>query len=124
MSELLTCISKRVSHVLTSKFPGTTQVVNAAIRLIGEEPKNVVETNPQLYMKLLDQLSDLALILVISFPDEDWVYEFLNALRNDVDLLKTLVKNRNKIVKYCNNQTADAVSKRLCSIEEALSENT
>lgn len=103
MNELLACVSRRVSHVIANKFPGLAQVVNAAIRLTGEDSRDVVEANPQLYMKLLDQLSDLTLILIVSFPGEDWVYELLKALRNDVDLIETLAKNRNEIVKYCNN---------------------
>ncbi len=104
MSELLSCISRRISYVLSSKFPGTTQVINAAIRLIGGEPRNIIEVNPLLYMELLNQLSDLALILAISFPNENWVYEFLNALRGNADLNTVLIKNKSKIMKYCYNQ--------------------
>lgn len=124
MSELLSCISRRISYVLSSKFPGITQVVNAAIRIVGEEPRNIIEANPLLYIELLDQLSDLTLILTISFPNEDWIYEFLNSLRNNMDLITTLAKNRSKIVKYCDNQTTDATSGKSCPASEILLENT
>lgn len=123
MSELLPCISKRVSYVLSSKFPGVTQVVNAVLRLMGEEPRNIVETNPLLYIEILDQLSDLTLILSVSFHNDDWIYEFLNSLRNRIDIIAILAKNRAKIMKYCSSSSADIISKENCPANEVLLEN-
>jgi len=118
VSELLSCISRRISYVLVDKFPGTAQVVRVAARLTGEGSKNVPAENPLLYMELLDQLSDLTLILVVSFPKESWVYEFLNALRGNADLTTVLNKYRNQITKYCDNQYANIMNKKLDVVEE------
>ena len=113
MSELLSCISRRISYVLVDKFPGIAQVVEIAARLIGGESKNVAVENPLLFMELLDQLSNLELILVVSFPKESWIYEFLNALRGDADLTAVLNKYKNQIMKYCDNQYDNIASKKL-----------
>ncbi len=118
VSELLSCISRRISYVLVDKFPGTAQIVRVAARLTGEDSKNVAAENPLFYMELLDQLSDLTLILVVSFPKESWVYEFLNALRGNADLTAVLNKYRNKITKYCDNQYVNITSKKLDVAEE------
>jgi hypothetical protein len=118
VSELLSCISRRISYVLLDKFPGTAQVVRVAVGLTGEESKNVAVENPLLYMELLDQLSDLTLILVVSFPKESWVYEFLKALRGNADLTAVLNKYRNQITKYCDSQHLNVTDRKLGVVEE------
>lgn len=124
MSELLTCISRRISHVLLSKFPGTVQAINAVLRSVKEEPENVIETNPQLYIRLVNEFSNLYLILMISFPNENWIYDIIVALQGNEDLTRILLKNRDQIIRYCVNQLVEASSTRMSTVEEALIRNS
>ncbi|MEM1712818.1 MAG: hypothetical protein QXT59_08065 [Zestosphaera sp.] len=123
MSELLTCISRRISHVISSKFPGTAQAINAVIRSIEEEPEKIIDINPQLYIRLVNEFSNLHLILIVSFPNENWIYEILAALQGSEDLTRVLLKNRDQIIRYCDEQPVEASSTRINAIEEALMRN-
>ncbi|MEM4686283.1 MAG: hypothetical protein QXY67_02165 [Zestosphaera sp.] len=74
-------------------------------------------------IRLVNEFSNLHLILIVSFPNENWIYEILAALQGSEDLTRVLLKNRDQIIRYCDEQPVEASSTRINAIEEALMRN-